>query len=878
VFTRLKALFSTLVGGSSQAGELADEEILAEFKKRYHAFRLLLTANKKTLAIMSEMEQALSGQFVFGMSFIRSRATAASVNVFRIVKHLSEIAPGKYDALFDRLKDIQAQIGAVLDRQPQTHATELTMPLEAVNRDLTDQVGSKMANLGDMMTRLDLPVPQGFAITALAYQRFMDDTGLREEINRLFQAVGSDDHAKLLPLCSQIQQMILTAELPASVARAITDAYAALEARTWPDVRVSLRSSALGEDALGQSFAGQFRSVLGVSREDLHITYKEIVASKYSPQAVTYRLAKGIPDEDVAMCVGCMAMVNARAGGVAYSRNPISIRDDEVFIHSSWGLAKTVVDGAVSSDLYTVRRGEPPVIVERRVARKDTVYVCDKVAGVCRLEEAGPMAGEPSLTDAEALELARIVIGLDRAYGEPLDVEWAIDEDTRQVYLLQCRPLKQMEAPRAARPEGQFGKPLVSGGVTGSPGVAAGPVHLVKRDLDMLTFPEGGVLLCAEALPRWATLLGKAAAVVAERGSSAGHLSNVAREFGVPAVMGLEGALAALSGKGEVTVDADGLAVYPGRVQKLLDLARPPAHDRAQTSPMHAILRDVLDLVAPLGLLDPSAPEFAPEHCATLHDITRFCHEKSVTEMFSFGQDFQFSKRASKQLKYRVPMKWWFVNLDDGFTRDIPGKYVLLEEIACEPVQALWDGFVAVPWQGPPPVDAAGLLHIVAHSTVNRELTHGGDTSYAQGNYFLISKHYMCLSARFGYHFCTVEALVDERENENYVSFQFKGGAAEQQRRTRRARFVAGILENYSFNVEMQGDEMRAIYARGPMDLMLDRLRVIGYLLMHTRQLDMVMTNDALVAHYRERFTKEIGDILREAGEKHMAEVMREMA
>ncbi|GFK94072.1 Phosphoenolpyruvate synthase [Fundidesulfovibrio magnetotacticus] len=876
MFTRLKTFFSSLIGGHHQGEGMSDEEILAEFKKRYHNFRLLLTANKKTLMIMSEMEQALRGASVFGMSFVRSQATAASVNVYRIVKHLSEIAPGKYDALFERLKDIQAQIAAVLDRQPQTAATELVLPLEAVDRAHADQVGSKMANLGDIMARVGLPVPPGFAVTALAYSRFMRDTGLGDEINRLIQAVGADDHATLLPLCSQIQQMIQNAKLPPDVAEAILKAYLELEARTEPDVRVSMRSSALGEDAMGQSFAGQFRSVLGVSAEELLIAYKEIVASKYSPQAVTYRMAKGIPNEDVAMCVGCMAMVKARSGGVIYSRNPLSIRDDEIFIHSAWGLAKTVVDGAVASDLFVARRGDPPRLTEQRIACKDRVYLCDPVEGVCRHEEAGEAACAPSLTDEEALRLASMAIRLDEVYAEPLDIEWAMDQE-RNIFLLQCRPLQQIEAGRAKRPPGQFGKPLAAGGVTGSPGVAAGTVHVVARDLDMLTFPEGGVVLAADAAPRWATLLSRASALVCERGSVAGHLSNVAREFGVPALMGMEGAVAALSGKGEVTVDADGLAVYPGRVESLLALAPKRETPQAQ-SPMHAILREVLDIVAPLNLLDPSVPEFSPENCLTLHDITRFCHEKSVTEMFRFGQDFQFSKRASKQLKYRVPMKWWFVNLDDGFTREITGKYVTMEEIACEPVLSLWEGFVAVPWAGPPPVDAAGLLHIVAHSTVNRNLTHGGDSEYAQGNYFMISRHYMCLSSRFGYHFCTVEALVDEREHENYVSFQFKGGAAEQGRRALRAKFVGEVLENYNFRVEIQGDEMRAVYAKGPMDLMLDRLRVIGYLLMHTRQIDMVMTNEAMVEGFRQKFAKDIGDILRQAAERHMTEVMREMA
>ncbi len=877
VFTRVNAFFSRLMGRGPAAPHLSDEAIQAEFKKRYHNFRLLLTANKKTLRIIAEMEEALRGGFVFGMSFVRSQATAASVNVFRIIKHLSEIAPDKYDALFERLKAIQADIALVLARQPLTVATELALPLEEVQRDMSDQVGSKMANLGDILTRLQLPVPAGYAITSLAYSRFMEDTGLRDEINRLIQTINPDDSAQLLPMCSRIQQMIVSAELPWDVSEAITRAYKALEAKTSPGVRVSLRSSALGEDAHGQSFAGQFRSVLNVASDDLLITYKEIVASKYSPQAITYRLAKGIPDEDVAMCVGCMAMVAARSGGVVYSRNPLDIRSAEVFVHSAWGLAKTVVDGAVDSDLFVLRRGDPPSLAQSRIAHKDHYYHCDPVSGVCRTEAGESLAFEPSLTDEEALRLAAIAIRLDDAYGEPLDIEWAMDE-AREIFLLQCRPLEQTEAPPdVKRPEGAFGAPLLAGGVTGSAGVAAGTIHLVHRDLDMLTFPQGGVLLSAQAAPRWATLLPKASAIITEHGSNAGHLANVAREFGVPAIMGLGGAVETLKDAGTVTVDADGRAVYPGSIPALLALAGPGRDSGADRSPVHAILREVLELISPLNLTNPSAPEFSPENCVTLHDITRFAHEKSVAEMFNFGQDFQFSKRASKQLKFRVPMKWFFVNLDDGFARDIPGKYVTMEEIAAETVHALWEGFVAVAWEGPPPMDTRGFMSIVAQSASNPNLEHANRSEYSQGNYFMISRHYMCLSSRFGYHFCTVEALVDDRENENYVSFQFKGGAAEEGRRMLRAEFIGGLLERYNFRVDLRRDEMRAIYAKGPMDLMLDRLRVIGYLLMHTRQIDMVMTNEAMVAHYRQRFYREIDEILKKSAERDMSATMRGM-
>ena len=873
----LKTTLARLFGLAGPEPPALDEEsVLAEFRKRFHNFRLLLTANKKAMRTISAMQSALAGDCGFDMGFVRSQATSAQVNVFRIAKHLNEIAPGRYEALFERLKIIEADIAASLSRQPAQATRKLTLPLEAVTRNMADQVGSKMANLGDILNRTGLPVPPGFAITSLAYSRFMAQAGLRDEINRLFQSVPTGDHAQLLPLCSRVQQMIVSAPLPKDVSQAVLEAYQALEAKTSPGVRVSLRSSALGEDNPDQSFAGLFRSVLNVTGEDLLATYKNIVASKYSPQAVTYRQAKGILDEDTAMCVGCMAMIQARCGGVAYSRDPLSRHSNQVFVHSAWGLAKTVVDGAVDPDLFVIERGPELRLGHSHISRKDRILTCDPVDGVCRLEELGPQAELPSLTPEEALRLGDIAVRLDEAHGFPVDIEWVMDQSGR-IYILQCRPLQQTGEEGPVVRQGISAQPLARGGVTGSPGVGAGQVHVVRRDADLLTFPENGVLVSAEASPRWATLLVKAQAVITERGSSAGHLANVAREFGVPALMAFDQAVGLFEDAGVVTVDADARAVYPGRVKALLDLARPKPHLLAKASPLHAVLREVLDHIAPLNLLDPSSPDFTAESCRTLHDITRFAHEKAVWEMFKFGQDFQFSKRASKQLKYKSPMSWWFVNLDDGFTHEIKGKYITLEEIDCQPVQALWAGFVAVPWEGPPPVDTKGFMSILASSATNPNISLASASDYDQGNYFMISKHFMCLNSRFGYHFCTVEALVDERANENYVSFQFQGGAAEQERKRLRAEFIGQILEGYHFRVEIRDCDLQAQFAKGSMDLMLDRLRVIGYLLMHTRQLDMVMTNVSLVESYRQRFHQEIEDLLRKAEEKRMAKAWREL-
>ncbi len=860
----LKQVIKKIFGGkqkSSNTEKSPDDAINSRFKTKYWNFKNLLSINNTILESMSKIELALQGSQKFGMEFIRENCTSISVNIYKLIKKINDISDSHYETLYHSFANIQYGINQILEEKEKSFDGKPVLSIEEINTDSANYTGSKMANLGEIMNLTGINVPHGFVITVPAYHLFLKYSDLQKNINQQLQSVDIEDIKMLKMASSNIQKLIMQSPVPPELEATIFDGYKRLQEKTEKDVKVSMRSSALGEDSQESSFAGQYHTELNVRFKTLIDSYKKIIAGKYSIQAITYRFNKGLRDEDIVMCVGCMTMVEAVSSGVMYSKDPDGIHNDRVIINAVPGLGKAAVEGSVSPDLFEVSREQTFRLLKKEIHVKDqkTLFFSNKELRIIELSEQDKYG--PAITDEQAYSLEKQAVILENHFNTPQDIEWAIEKDG-MIRILQSRPLKQLK-----KEANEFihtslsikvnNQTILSGGVAASPGVACGPAFVVNTAEEIYKFPAGAVLVAKNSLPYLATILNRAAAVVTDLGGIAGHLATVSREFNIPALFGTFVATQRIENKAIITVDTYSRKVYEGKAEALLKEFSAKRINSIKGSPVYITLEKVLKHIAPLNLTDPKGNNFTPEGCRTYHDITRFCHEMAVKEMFDSGTNNRQIK-AGKRLVVDVPTQWWIIDLGDGLKGSMEKDTVGLENITSVPMLALWEGMMAVKWDGPPSIDIGGFMSIMVQSTMNRDLCASSRSIYTQNNCAIISKNFCNFSCRCGYHYSVAQTFVSDKSRENYIKFCFKGGAADHNRKFLRMKLIEEILVKYDFQVEIYEDYINATITGYDQFSTIKRLKMLGYLTMHTRQLDMIMGNSTRTAYYKKKLLKDI--------------------
>ena len=436
-----------------------------------------------------------------------------------------------------------------------------------------ESVGGKNASLGEMISQLSekgVRVPGGFATTADAYRAFLAHNGLSERISAALSALDVDDVVELARVGKEIRQWILDTPFPEQLDNEIAEAWGKMVADAGTDqISVAVRSSATAEDLPDASFAGQQETFLNINGlENVKDAMKHVFASLYNDRAISYRVHKGFAHDIVALSAGVQRMVRSDSGaaGVLFTIDTESGFEDVVFVTASYGLGETVVQGAVNPDEFyvhkpTLKAGKPAILrktMGSKLIKMTFTEQAEAGKSVQVVDVAADERKQFSISDEEITELAKYALIIEEHYGRPMDVEWGRDGVDGKLYILQARPETVKSQESGSRVLRRYsienkGDVLVEGRAIGQK-VGQGKVRLVKSAAEMDVVEAGDILVTDMTDPDWEPVMKRAAAIVTNRGGRTCHAAIIARELGIPAVVGCGNASEVLQQGQEVTV------------------------------------------------------------------------------------------------------------------------------------------------------------------------------------------------------------------------------------------------------------------------------------------------------------------------------------
>jgi len=799
------------------------------FRLRYETLRALLNRNNRSLELLGDLEADLN--------HLRSSSELVKRPVWRLLEETllmaeecNRLTGDRHRELYDVVIRIMGGVRKVFRAARADGEKPLAVPLDSEAALDPTLVGGKAAGAAGLGRLIEGVIPPGFVLTTGAYAAFIQANSLQERIRLLLKDIEVIvDQEQFRSRTATIRDWIRQAEVPAEVEETLREQ--AARVRGVGPTGWAVRSSAVFEGGR-HSFAGLFESALRVPHEALPDAFKRVIASRFLDRAVLYRIHRGIREVDTPMAVLFMPMIEPAASGVIYTADPEDPESDVMLINAVAGLGDRLVQGSVQADCFRLSREAEPRILSAAPAPA----------------EGGTERPPANLPEEALLRVAATAHQAREAVGYDMDMEWAIDDQGR-LRFLQARRMIPPDPGAAERSGRSKHLPLVEGGFTIFPGRAEGRVHRLVPGDDLRTVPRGAVVLVEQPRPEITPLLPHAAALLTARGNPVGHLATLAREFSVPSIFRIGTAAERLAPGSVVSVDATSRKVYEGsrwpgmRERVLARIATGGIPPRA--GPLH-------DLILALNLTDPDARSFKSKHCRSVHDTIRFMHEMSVRSLFTFGDRQKRGwTRKTRRLETDLPMRFHVILLD----RPPPSASRSLSpgEIRSTPFLAFWKGFSddRLPWPERWKEEMKGLPRDFQETVLGG---HRGPRRATDANYMMVADDYLNLNARFAYHYTMVDAVVGPGTENNHVYATIRGGGASEANRAHRAVFLERVLRQSHFDVDRRGDVLSAWMRRFPRrdsEAMLERL---GRLLVCARQLDSVLTTEALARTYADHF------------------------
>lgn len=823
-------------------------------RRKYNAFRELLRHDSRSLELIAELEDIHYGNEKVDWSRVIELADQLDDAVRAMLGQLMEMNPARYMGLADYCNKIAFYMRMSVSVPEPDLAPPYVIPLaEAHQR--PDRAGGKAARLAAVRRETMLPVPDATVVTAAAYHYFIEHNELREPIDARLRRLRLSRPDELAAISEELRAMILEAELPPRLEEDILTAAYAMSPQRAP---LAVRSSAVAEDG-PVSFAGQYASVLRVEPAHAGTAWKRVVASKYQPRALSYRILHGLADAETPMAALLMPMLDAACAGVIYTRDPDPPRrlpaeelaEGVTAVHAVGGTGDVLVSGDTPAQSAWLSRRPRSRILERPAPG-----AAEQPRGQTHPAPATPLLTTPLLTTEDMKRLARYGRELEHLFGEPQDVEWVLDQ-TGRIFIVQSRPVpggtEHGVVPERAAGVDDAGDAapaadashdalplLAEGSEPVSAGVGSGTARHAAICCEIGDMPQGTVLVTTTLGPSLTRIIDRLEAVVAQTGSRACHFASVAREFGLPVVTGIADPFTAIPDGAVVTVDGATGRIHGGRPpHEKGDGTLPRARRRAAAAARerHGGMRRLaraMQHIARLNLTDPASSDFAPENCRSMHDLVRFAHERGVAEMFSLVGRGGRGLGGAKKLRTDVPMIMYVLNIEDGLFPTAAGKEEIgPDDFRSTPMWALWFGLSAARelWANMPPAADWNELDRISAGIFRRDAPQ-------LASYAVISAHYAHLMMRFGYHFALVDTLCAPEDRTNYIQFRFKGGGAAAEGRELRIRVLERVLARQGFAVKTRGDLLDARHGPDAEAVIQKRLAMLGMLLAETRLLD----------------------------------------
>ncbi len=748
-----------------------------------------------------------------------------------MAQELNSLSQDRFTDLYGALDRIRAEVLPIFSKRKDTTSLPISVFLDHEKTGDSHLTGGKAAGIAALNRLFPHNVPSGFILTTAAYRRLMNAEDLEQRVRLAMKDIAYiGDTKRFHDIAESLRSLLSHHSLSKEIREAIERSAAQLDPEGT--TQWAVRSSAIGEDGRF-SFAGQFESVLNVPHANLAEAYLQVVSSRFTDRTMRYRLHAGFREVDTPMAVLFMPMVQAQAAGIVQTQDPLNPESDSLILHTVNGLGDVVVRGERQPDILRLERSDPHQLQDLRRAegsRRDDDFYLDDIA---------------------RSSVAVMAMRVERELGYPVEIEWALDTQGK-VWLLQSRRLSP--SPQgAARRKHSGGSPLAEGGVTICAGRAEGNLVRYEPGLKPEDLETGSVLLVDHPTPDHAIFLPRLAALLAIHGNPAGHIATLSREFFVPSLFQLGDSHKRLHNGTRISLNAAKRSIYAGSRWKGVRervLVRIASSGRNRHS--GALYSPIMEL----NLTDPTERSFKAKSCRSIHDCIRFMHEMTLHSLFRLGDEQRRQgNRGSLMLNTELPLRLHLMDL--GHCLDKEKDSVDPQAVRSLPFAAWWKG-VSDPrlhWSDRWTRAFAGLSEDFKEQVMGdtRGPRRSGDANYA-----IVGGDYLNVNTRMSYHYAMIDATVGPGSQANHVHFRFFGGGGPKQNRERRILFLERVLRQAQFGVDCQGELLTAWLRHHPQSTCEKALRLLGRLMVFSRDLDGVRLDDdalqAMAADFLTRF------------------------